>query len=77
MVDFSCVYAVKVTVKQLHVIMQDGFQIITLGLVNKMLFHDNLTFKYWQFFHLVLMFSHSLKATARKSELYLDIRNKN
>lgn len=53
-------FAVKVAMNQLHVFMQDSFQHITLGLVNKVLFHNNLTFKYWQFLHLV-MFSHGLK----------------
>lgn len=53
------VFAVKMN--QLHVFMQDSFQYITLGLVNKVLFHNNLTFKYWQFLHLLVMFSHGLK----------------
>lgn len=58
-------YAAEITMNQLHVFMQDNFQHITLRLVNKVLFYYNLTFKYWQFLHLV-MFSHGLKLQLEK-----------
>lgn len=61
-------YAGKVTMNQLHVFMQDSFQLVTQGLVNMVLFHNNLTFLILA----ILTSCHDFmwfKAAARKSEL--------